>query len=249
MAFLSHVAPPHRARTPARRRSQHAAAPSTAAVAARRVPMRAPCRGADRAPTQGRHLLHRAAHWRAHASERALPVRGQPPARAGRGATQPGGTARSRPPRPRATPAAPLPASPHPPTAPPPLPRNAHILRAPPPHPRPRQTPTRAHPPPSPRLSSPFQGFDIAKKALLEFLDKFKEAVDPSDREQLRCVARTSLRTKLYAALADQLTDIVADAVLAVRQEDEPIDLHMVRAGCGGGEGAVPLGASGARGG
>jgi hypothetical protein len=27
------------------------------------------------------------------------------------------------------------------------------------------------------------QGFDIAKKALLEFLDSFKTPVDPSDRE------------------------------------------------------------------
>lgn len=27
------------------------------------------------------------------------------------------------------------------------------------------------------------QGFDVAKKALLEFLDTFKTEVDPSDRE------------------------------------------------------------------
>jgi hypothetical protein len=27
------------------------------------------------------------------------------------------------------------------------------------------------------------QGFDVAKKALLEFLDKFKTDVDPADRE------------------------------------------------------------------
>ncbi|KAI8467425.1 MAG: chaperonin complex component [Monoraphidium minutum] len=72
------------------------------------------------------------------------------------------------------------------------------------------------------------EGFDVAKKALLEFLDNFKETVDPSDREVLRMVARTSLRTKLYQSLADQLTDIVTDAVLAVQQPDEPIDLFMV---------------------
>ncbi|GBF89435.1 T-complex 1 subunit zeta [Raphidocelis subcapitata] len=72
------------------------------------------------------------------------------------------------------------------------------------------------------------EGFDVAKKALLEFLDKFKEDVDTGDREVLRCVARTSLRTKLYQALADQLTDIVTDAVLSIRQPDEPIDLYMV---------------------
>ena len=41
-------------------------------------------------------------------------------------------------------------------------------------------------------------------------------------------MARTSLRTKVYEALADQLTDIVVDAVLAIRKPDEPIDLFMV---------------------
>lgn len=30
------------------------------------------------------------------------------------------------------------------------------------------------------------QGFDVAKKALLEFLDKFKTDVDPADREVRR---------------------------------------------------------------
>ncbi len=48
------------------------------------------------------------------------------------------------------------------------------------------------------------------------------------DKEILRCVARTSLRTKLYEDLADQLTDIVVDAVLTIRKPDEPIDLFMV---------------------
>lgn len=31
------------------------------------------------------------------------------------------------------------------------------------------------------------QGFDVAKKALLEFLDKFKTEVDPADREVRDC--------------------------------------------------------------
>ena len=85
------------------------------------------------------------------------------------------------------------------------------------------------------------EGFDIAKAALVEFLDAFKTPVDLSvggaaasaeaaakQRELLRCVARTSLRTKLQEALADQLTDIVTDAVLTIRRPDEPIDLYMV---------------------
>jgi hypothetical protein len=76
------------------------------------------------------------------------------------------------------------------------------------------------------------QGFDVAKRALLEFLDGFKEQVDPNDREMLQCVARTSLRTKLKEQLADQLTDIVTDAVLTITQQDEPTDLYMVLPPC-----------------
>ena len=41
-------------------------------------------------------------------------------------------------------------------------------------------------------------------------------------------VARTSLRTKLIPELADQLTDIIVDAVLTVRREGKEIDLHMI---------------------
>ena len=50
------------------------------------------------------------------------------------------------------------------------------------------------------------------------------------DREMLRCVARTSLGTKVTEALAEQLTDIVTDAVTFVRPEEGLVDLHMVRA-------------------
>ncbi|KAL8257211.1 hypothetical protein R6Q59_029252 [Mikania micrantha] len=74
-------------------------------------------------------------------------------------------------------------------------------------------------------------GFEIAKKATLEFLEKFKTPVvigDGPDREMLKMVARTTLRTKLYEALADQLTDIVVNAVLCVRKPEEAIDLFMV---------------------
>lgn len=56
-----------------------------------------------------------------------------------------------------------------------------------------------------------------------------KITVTPEDRETLDFVARTSLRTKLQESLADQLTSIVTEAVLAIRKNDEPIDLHMVR--------------------
>ncbi|KAK9864996.1 hypothetical protein WJX84_010287, partial [Apatococcus fuscideae] len=72
------------------------------------------------------------------------------------------------------------------------------------------------------------QGFDAAKRATIEFLDSFKEDCSPTDRDMLRCVARTSLRTKVHQQLADQLTDIVVDAVLTIKQDDEPLDLFMV---------------------
>jgi hypothetical protein len=46
-------------------------------------------------------------------------------------------------------------------------------------------------------------------------------------------VARTALRTKLQESMADQLTDIVVDAVLTIQKPDQPLDLFMVCAvGC-----------------
>ncbi|KAL0462059.1 UNVERIFIED_CONTAM: T-complex protein 1 subunit zeta 1 [Sesamum latifolium] len=74
-------------------------------------------------------------------------------------------------------------------------------------------------------------GFEIAKRATLQFLEKFKTPVvmgDEPDKEMLKMVARTTLRTKLYEALADQLTDIVVNSVLCIRKPEEPIDLFMV---------------------
>ena len=74
------------------------------------------------------------------------------------------------------------------------------------------------------------QGFDAARIATVAFLETFRQAVARGDREMLLMVARTSLRTKLAEVLADQLTAIVADAVLTIQKPDEPIDLYMVRA-------------------
>ncbi|KAI5829519.1 T-complex protein 1 zeta subunit [Schizophyllum commune Tattone D] len=81
------------------------------------------------------------------------------------------------------------------------------------------------------------EGFDLAKKEALKFLDTFKQ---PSklDRATLVNVAYTSLATKVSSAMAKHLSSAVVDAVLAIRRppppEDakdqwrEPIDLHMV---------------------
>ncbi|XP_022993219.1 T-complex protein 1 subunit zeta 1 isoform X2 [Cucurbita maxima] len=74
-------------------------------------------------------------------------------------------------------------------------------------------------------------GFEIAKRATLQFLEKFKTPIvvgDEPDKEILKMVARTTLRTKLYESLADQLTDIVVNAVLCIRKPEEAIDLFMV---------------------
>lgn len=71
------------------------------------------------------------------------------------------------------------------------------------------------------------EGFELAKEKALEVLDSIKCELHPT-REKLLDVARTSLMTKVHHKLATQLTEIVVDAVLAIRKNDEPINLHMV---------------------
>jgi T-complex protein 1 subunit zeta len=71
-------------------------------------------------------------------------------------------------------------------------------------------------------------GIDAGKTKALAFLDEFKVKKDTTDRELLLSVARTSLRTKVYSQLADSLTEAVVDAVLTIRQKDQPLDLFMV---------------------
>lgn len=81
------------------------------------------------------------------------------------------------------------------------------------------------------------EGFDLAKKEALTFLDTFKRP-SKMDRSTLIDVALTSLATKLHALLAKKLAADVVDAVLTIRppppledakdQWQEPIDLHMI---------------------
>ena len=68
----------------------------------------------------------------------------------------------------------------------------------------------------------------------MAFLDKFKiestrEAIK-TDRELLRCIASTSLKTKLEHDLADKISDAVVDAIQCVTPNDPniPVDLNMV---------------------
>eukprot|EP01138_Halocafeteria_seosinensis_P001096 gb/GECG01001121.1/.p1 GENE.gb/GECG01001121.1/~~gb/GECG01001121.1/.p1 ORF type:complete len:538 (+),score=75.86 gb/GECG01001121.1/:1-1614(+) len=75
-------------------------------------------------------------------------------------------------------------------------------------------------------------GFELAKERTLTFLEDFKNEelfeYGKEDREMLVSVARTSLRSKLQPEMADRLTDSIVDAVLTIRRQNEPIDLHMV---------------------
>uniref|UniRef100_A0ACB8ECY2 T-complex protein 1 subunit zeta n=1 Tax=Sphaerodactylus townsendi TaxID=933632 RepID=A0ACB8ECY2_9SAUR len=71
------------------------------------------------------------------------------------------------------------------------------------------------------------EGFDAAKEKALQVLEQVKVTKE-MDRETLIDVARTSLRTKVHAELADILTEAVVDSVLAIRKPGEPIDLYMV---------------------
>merc|ERR1719216_780894 len=63
----------------------------------------------------------------------------------------------------------------------------------------------------------------------MSFAETYKfETNRKMDREFLLNVARTSLRTKLHAEMADHLTDICTDAIMSIHEEGKPIDLHMV---------------------
>ncbi|XP_008565619.1 PREDICTED: T-complex protein 1 subunit zeta-2 isoform X2 [Galeopterus variegatus] len=71
------------------------------------------------------------------------------------------------------------------------------------------------------------EGFEAAKIKALEILEEVKIKKEMK-REILLDVARTSLRTKVHAELADVLMEAVVDSVLAVRRPGYPIDLFMV---------------------
>jgi T-complex protein 1 subunit zeta len=93
----------------------------------------------------------------------------------------------------------------------------------------------------------------LARQRTIEVLDKMKISIE-ANKEGVTGVARTALRTKLHAALADQLTDVsfngfpkktkmqiyfdsnllvillqvCVDAILSIYSKDHPLDLHMV---------------------
>lgn len=75
------------------------------------------------------------------------------------------------------------------------------------------------------------EGFDLAKQRALELLERVKVACPvkaAASRDLLVQVARSSLQTKVTPELAEHLTSVVVDAVLAVYDEGKPIDLFMI---------------------
>ena len=71
------------------------------------------------------------------------------------------------------------------------------------------------------------KGLEDARDEALRFLEQFK-TVKNVDRDFLLQVARTSLDTKLPTELVEQLTEIVTDAVLAIKRPNEKVNLFMV---------------------
>lgn len=71
------------------------------------------------------------------------------------------------------------------------------------------------------------EGFDQARQQALQILDQIAVPIE-INRDNLLSIARTSLRTKVHPQLAELLTDVCVDAVLAIRTEGRPVDLHMV---------------------
>merc|ERR1712001_580589 len=73
------------------------------------------------------------------------------------------------------------------------------------------------------------EGFEEAKKIALQVLDDMKiEITEEEKKNILTQIAQTSLNTKVHPKIADSLTTICVDALLAIQQEGQPIDLHMV---------------------
>lgn len=70
-------------------------------------------------------------------------------------------------------------------------------------------------------------GIELAKNETLRMLEDFKQSHSEISRDTLIEVARATLMTKIHPKLAEQLTDVVTDAVLTIKREDN-IDLHMI---------------------
>jgi T-complex protein 1 subunit zeta len=72
------------------------------------------------------------------------------------------------------------------------------------------------------------EGYELARKESLKFLEEFKIVKEVPEKPLLVSVARTALCTKLHPDLANQLVDIVVDAVAIIKIPEKPLDLHMI---------------------
>ncbi|CAH7690255.1 chaperonin Cpn60/TCP-1 family [Phakopsora pachyrhizi] len=73
------------------------------------------------------------------------------------------------------------------------------------------------------------EGIEIAKAESVKFLDDFKHDISQEpDQAILNSVARTALSTKLHTKIANKLASDVTEAVLTIRRDSEPVDLHMI---------------------
>jgi len=72
------------------------------------------------------------------------------------------------------------------------------------------------------------EGYQLASKKSLEILDKLSVSTNEESREMLMNVASTALHTKLKPKLAERMTSIIVDAVMAIRTKQGGVDLHMV---------------------
>ncbi|XP_012253811.1 T-complex protein 1 subunit zeta [Athalia rosae] len=71
------------------------------------------------------------------------------------------------------------------------------------------------------------EGFELARAKTIEILDSLKIPIEPT-KEGLLDIARTSLMTKIHPTIAEKLSHVCVDAVLTIRQGEQPIDLHMI---------------------
>lgn len=71
------------------------------------------------------------------------------------------------------------------------------------------------------------EGYEKARDFALQVLDEMKVPCT-LDKAGLTSIARTALSTKVRPELADVLTDVCVNAVLAVKSGDKSVDLHMV---------------------
>ena len=76
------------------------------------------------------------------------------------------------------------------------------------------------------------EGYSKAAKRAIEALDDVAEKVTPNDREWLVKIARTSMQTKLVSREAEELGELVVDAMLAVAEKNDKgykVDIENVK--------------------